>query len=221
MKETREFKNGNTKLEVEFDPEELTRYKEKIISEMSIVDQYMTESPEESYYSPKYPSIKRRKDIQIRNYREWYIPWIDVWNLYCSSYDRYVIPHIARLIDDILTGKPEDIAKAIDDIKELRYGKEYIPIHQTVKEYTSIIAKYKEYHAAYPYSQLCHKAEAKVAEENINKYISILLDDEYAEKFRVYYETVSQMILVRKSEEEQVIEQTQAGLTRKLIPNKK
>ena len=221
MKETIEFKNGNTKLEVEFDPEELTRYKEKIISEMSIVDHYMTESPEESYYSPKYPSIKRRKDIQIRNYREWSRPWIDVWDLYCSSYDRYVIPHIARLIDDILNGKPEDTSKAIDDIKELRCGKEYIPIHQTVKEYTSIIAKYKEYHATYPYSPLCHKAEAKVAEENINKYISILLDDEYAEKFRVYYETVSQMILVRKSEEEQIVIQEHTELKRMLVPNKK
>ena len=212
MKETRIFKDEDTLFKVELDPEELIKFREKIINEMSVVDHYMTESPEESYYSPKQSSIKNRKDIEIRNYSEWNKPWIDVWELYCSSYDRYVIPYIARLIDEVLKGKFE----AIDDIKELEYGKEYIPIHQTVKEYASIIAKYKEYHTKFPYSPLCHKAEARVAEENIYKYINILLDNEYAEKFRGYYEKISEMISVSQLEEDQVIEQEQLGPKRKL-----
>ncbi len=213
MKETRIFKKQDTLFKVELDPEELTRFREKIINEMSIVDHYMTESPEVPYYSQKNnPNIKRRKDIQIRNYEEWYKQWIDVWNLYCSSYDRYVIPYIARLIAEVLKGEFD----AIDDIKELKYGKEYIPIRQTIEEYAAVIAKYKEYHAKFPYSPLCHKAEAKVAEENINKYINILLDDEYAEKFRSCYEKVSEMISVSQLEEEQVIDQEQAGTKRRL-----
>lgn len=212
MKETRIFKDGDTLFKVELDPVELTKFREKIINEMSEVDHYTTESPEVSYYSPKQSSIKERKDIEIRNYSEWHKPWIDVWNLYCSSYDRYVIPYIAKLIDEVLKGK----FKAIDDIKKMKYENEYTPIYQTVIEYISMIAKYKEYHVEFPYSPLCHKAEAKVAEENINKYINILLDDDYAEKFRSYYEKVSEMISVSQLEEEQVIEQEQAGAKRRL-----
>ncbi len=217
MKEIRTFKDEDTTLEVEFDPVELTKFKEKIISEMSVVDHYMTESPEPSYYSPKYnPDIKKRKDIQIRNYNEWHRPWIDVWELYCSSYDRYVIPYIARLIDDLLKG---DI-KAITDIKELNYGKEYIPIRQTIEEYTKIIVDYKKYHTEFPTIPLCHKEEARVAEKNIIKYIEIIKDDSYAEKFRNYYETVSQMISVRELKAEQTLAKGKPGPKRKLVPQK-
>lgn len=215
MREVRVFKNEDTMFEVEFDSEQLIKVRDKIIDKMSVIDHYRTASPESPYYSPNNSAIKGRKDIQIRYYREWYEPWIDVWDLYCSSYDRYVIPYIAVLIDDVLEGKYE----AVVEIKELNCGKEYIPICQTIEEYTKIIAKHKEYHVKFPVSPLCHQAEARVAAKNIKKYIDIMLDDRYADKFRQYYEMVSQMISVRELDEE-TKEQEQAGFKRKHVLTK-
>ncbi len=209
MQETRIFKDNNTFFEVELDQEELIKVRDEIIDKMSVIDHFETESPDDPYYSPNKSEIRKRGDIQIRNYREWSKEWIDVYELCCSSYDRYTIPYLSRLINGVLNGNYE----SLKEIKNISYGREYIPIRETIEEYSRIIAKYKEYHTKFPRSPLCHEKEARVMEKCIMKYINIMLDDTYANKFREYYEKVSEMISVKELEVEVIEKDKQMAKT--------
>ena len=210
MEETKVFKDVDRGAAVEFDPKKLESLRREIISNLAIVDHFETRSTAPSYYSPQNANMENRKDIQIKNFRESYEPWVDAWELYISSYNRVLIPYLARLLGELLDGD----CKAAYSIMGASAGDEYIPIRETIEEYAKLIAEYKAYHDKFPLSSLGYGAEARRAENFIQKYINILLDWEYKNKFRPYYKAAKEMISIRKLEVDEVVEEKPATLRR-------
>ena len=210
MEETKIIKDVDRGAAVEFDPRKLESLRREIISNLAVVDHFETRSTEPSYYSPQNANMENRKDIQIKNFRESYEPWTDVWELYISSYNRVLIPYLARLLGELLDGD----CKAAYSIMGASAGDEYIPIRETIEEYAKLIAEYKAYHDKFPLSSLGYGAEARRAENFIQKHINILLDWEYKNKFRPYYKAAKEMISIRKLEVDEVVEEKPATLRR-------
>ena len=200
------YEDNGKKYLVEYDIDELLRFRENLINEMSIVDHFHTVSIEQPYYSP----YRRENHYLIRNDTRTFEDWMDIYHVNISDYDRYTTPYLANIINDLVTGG----RNSVKNILNVTIGDEYIPIKETIAEYANLIAEFNSYARKNPDATYGHREEARIARENLQKYIDILLDDQYQYKFVNYYNTVKKMITVKELTEEEK-ENKPASLKRK------
>lgn len=185
--ENKIFKDGEIAHLVTYDLEGLKELRQKLVENMSIIDHFHTANPMSPYYLPN----KKYGNIEIKHYCESYITYEDLYKLCESHYDKYVIPYLARLIDGVIEEESYD---AVQKIENPRISREYIPIKETIEEYTKIITAFEIYTDRYSARPFGNADETAIARNNLQKYIDIMMDTEYPKRFIPYYEEAKNMI---------------------------
>lgn len=184
---------------VSYDKRELEDLLRRLIEEKSFKQHLTFCSPFPNYDKGE----KKSNKYIITNYKETSVPLIDVWDYYIWEYDKYTIPYLAYLIKRVLHGN----INAFEEICYPVYEKEYIPIGEIINDSINDINQNNKdkVNNPSPRNWFPNSSEnvkrLNSRKETIKKCGEILLNDEYLNEFKPYYEEAKDIFIIKEKNE--------------------